>query len=116
IGGLHATAVPQEAMQHCDGVVTGEGEISWPGLLNDFRGNRLQPLYQSEGRQFDLAAAPLPRFDLLDASKYNRIPVQTQRGCPWRCDFCASSIALSPRFKVKPVASVLDECRRFWFR
>ncbi len=119
IGGLHVTAVPEEALQHCDTVVTGEGEMSWPQLLNDFRNNRPQRLYQPGERQFDLAAAPLPRFELLDPTKYNRLPVQTQRGCPWRCDFCASSIALSPRYKVKPVAKVIDEIRaikRIWPR
>jgi radical SAM superfamily enzyme YgiQ (UPF0313 family) len=109
IGGLHATAMPDEALRHVDTVVTGEGEISWPGLVDDFRHHRLQRLYQAGGRQFDLADAPLPRYDLLDPDKYNRIPVQTQRGCPWRCDFCASSITLSPRFKVKPVAKVIRE-------
>lgn len=119
LGGLHATALPQEALLHFDAVVTGEGEISWPQLLADFRDHRLQRLYEAGGRQFDLALAPLPRFDLLDPDKYNRIPVQTQRGCPWRCDFCASSIMLSPHYKVKPVAKVIAEIqaiKRIWKR
>jgi radical SAM superfamily enzyme YgiQ (UPF0313 family) len=119
IGGLHVSAQPEEALQYCDTVVTGEGEVSWPQLLDDFRNDRLQRLYRAGERQFDLADAPLPRFELLDPAKYNRIPVQTQRGCPWRCEFCASSTALSPRYKVKPVAKVIDEIRaikRIWPR
>ena len=45
----------------------------------------------------------MPRFDLLESDRYPRFTVQTQRGCPWRCEFCAASIRISPTFKVKPV-------------
>jgi radical SAM superfamily enzyme YgiQ (UPF0313 family) len=53
----------------------------------------------------------MPRFDLLDPAKYNRLTVQTSRGCPHRCEFCASSILLTNRYKVKPVAKVIAEIR-----
>lgn len=109
IGGLHASAVPQEVSEHCDAVVVGEGELVWPRLLEDFEAGRLQRLYRSTGVEFSLEDAPMPRFDLLDPERYNRITVQTQRGCPWRCDFCASSITLTPRYKIKPVAKVIAE-------
>jgi len=80
-------------------------------LLKDYAQGRLRRIYETGDRDFDLSLAPLPRFDLLTPEKYNRITIQTQRGCPWRCDFCASSIALSPRYKVKPVSRVLAEIR-----
>ena len=111
IGGLHVTALPHEALRHCDVVVVGEGELSWPELLDDFENGRLRRVYEPDGREFDLADAPLPRFDLLSPEKYNRLTVQTQRGCPWQCDFCASSIPLTPRYKVKPVSRVINEIR-----
>mgnify|MGYP000393793405 CR=1 FL=1 len=59
----------------------------------------------------------MPRFDLLDPEKYNLITVQTSRGCPHRCEFCASSALLSRHYKVKPVAKIMDEIRaikRIW--
>ena len=111
MGGLHATAVPQEALRHCDAVVVGEGELSWPRLLEDFEAGQMQRLYHSNGAEFNLDDAPMPRFDLLDPQRYNRLTVQTQRGCPWRCDFCASSITLTPRYKIKPVPKVIAEIR-----
>lgn len=111
IGGLHATARSREALEHCDSVVVGEGEVSWPRLLEDFEAGRLGGIYDSTGRDYDLAEAPIPRFDLLDPESRNRLTVQTQRGCPWRCEFCASSIQLTPRYKLKPVGKVVAEIR-----
>jgi radical SAM superfamily enzyme YgiQ (UPF0313 family) len=111
LGGLHVTARPDEAATHADAVVVGEGELGWPALLDDLRAGRLRPRYGSDGREFSLADAPMPRFDLLDMERYNRITVQTQRGCPWRCEFCAASIRLTPLYKIKPVAKVIGEIR-----
>ena len=69
--------------------MVGEGEIGWPEVLRDLPAGRLRRVYAADGREFDLADAPMPRFDLLDIERYNRLTVQTQRGCPWRCEFCA---------------------------
>jgi radical SAM superfamily enzyme YgiQ (UPF0313 family) len=109
IGGLHATAMPEEAAQPCDAVVVGEGEVVWADVLRDAEAGRMHGVYRATGREWDFAQAPMPRFDLLDVDRYNRITVQTSRGCPWRCEFCASSILLTSRFKVKPVAKVIAE-------
>lgn len=112
MGGLHVTAAPEEAMKHCDSIVIGEGENVWPALLDDFSRGNLKPIYQARDHgEFDLATAPMPRFDLLDPEKYNRITVQTSRGCPHKCEFCASSILLTPRYKLKPVEKVIAEIR-----
>jgi radical SAM superfamily enzyme YgiQ (UPF0313 family) len=112
LGGLHVTALPDEAARHADSVVLGEGELAWPRVLRDFENNRLQPRYDMRGRSFDLAASPVPRFELLDISRYNRLTVQTQRGCPFNCEFCAASIRLAPGFKIKPVPRVMADLRR----
>ncbi|MEO5618623.1 MAG: cobalamin-dependent protein, partial [Candidatus Eisenbacteria bacterium] len=108
LGGLHVSMLPGEASAHGATVVVGEAEPLWPLVIEDFRAGRLAAEYRSsEGSWFDLADAPMPRFDLLDPERYNRITVQTSRGCPHRCDFCASSILLTPKYAVKPVAKVL---------
>lgn len=118
LGGLHVTAMPAEAMEHADAVVVGEGELGWADLVADLQAGRpLRPRYDPDGREFDLADSPMPRYDLLDIERYNRLTVQTQRGCPWRCEFCAASIRLTPRYKVKPVGRVLaeiHEIKRHW--
>jgi radical SAM superfamily enzyme YgiQ (UPF0313 family) len=112
MGGLHVTSLPEEAREHCTSVVVGEGEPAWPEVLDDFERGQLKPIYvQSPRGQYDFREAPVPRFDLLEPAKYNRITVQTSRGCPHKCDFCASSILLTPRYKLKPVGKVLAEIR-----
>src|SRR5215471_18544280 len=118
MGGITVSSLPEETRAHCTSVVVGEGEPLWPEVLNDFEKGNLKPFYiQSPRGQFDLAEAPMPRFDLLDPDKYNRITVQTSRGCPHQCEFCASSILLTPRYKVKPVEKVIAEIhaiKRIW--
>lgn len=110
MGGITATSLREQAKEHCTSVVIGEGELLWPELLADFERGDLKPFYVTN-REFDLINAPMPRFDLLDPEKYNRITVQTSRGCPHKCEFCASSILLTPRYKVKPVEKVITEIR-----
>ena len=118
MGGLHVTSMPKEAREHCTSAIVGEGEPLWAHMLADFDRGDLQPFYRSATPGlFDLATAPMPRFDLLDPEKYNRITVQTSRGCPHKCEFCASSILLTQRYKLKPVEKVIAEIhaiKRIW--
>jgi radical SAM superfamily enzyme YgiQ (UPF0313 family) len=110
MGGLHVTSLPEEAIKYCSTIVIGEGEPLWPKVLADFEKGKMEKFYvQNIPGNYDLQEAPVPRFDLLDPDKYNRITVQTSRGCPWKCEFCASSIILSNRYKLKPVAKVIEE-------
>jgi radical SAM superfamily enzyme YgiQ (UPF0313 family) len=112
MGGITVSSLPEEAGDHCTSVVVGEGEPLWPEVLRDFENGCLKPFYaQSPPGRFDLRAAPMPRFNLLAPDKYNRLTVQTSRGCPHKCEFCASSILLTPLYKLKPVEKVIAEIR-----
>ena len=121
IGGLHASAMPNETMKFADSVIQGEGELIWETLLTDFENNNLQPLYSSLiGRKhiFHLHQAKVPRYDLLDIKKYNRLTIQTTRGCPLHCNFCASSRTIST-YKKKPIEAIereLDKIFEIWSR
>ncbi len=118
IGGLHVTSLPEEAAEHCDAVVVGEGEPVWLEVLKDAESGSLRQFYRPTGR-FDLAEAPVPSFEMLDMPKYNRLTVQASRGCPMRCEFCASSVLLTDRYVQKPAELVLAEIDvicRLWRR
>ena len=112
LGGLHVTACPSEALTHADGIVIGEGEPVWPQLIHDLQNQQLQSVYDARNSTFNLGFAPMPKFELLDVDRYNRITVQTARGCPFDCEFCAASIRLSPKYRVKPVKKVIGEIQR----
>jgi len=111
LGGLHCTLVPEEAAAHADAVVVGEGELLWPRVLDDWKRGSLQPMYRNGSfKDVDLAHAPLPRYDLLDVTRYNRTPIQTARGCHLDCEFCAAS-KIFGGYKRKPIANVARELR-----
>lgn len=109
MGGLHVTSVPGEPGRVGASVVIGEGECVWEEILEDVEAGDMKGIYDARDRSFDLAEAPMPAYELLDLERYNRITVQTSRGCPWKCSFCASSILLTSRYKQKPIAKVLAE-------
>ena len=117
IGGLHATVRPEEARAHADHVFVGEAEETWPEFVEDLRLRRPKAVYDARGRVFPLERAPLPRYDLLDPARYNRLTVQTTRSCPHRCTFCASGVLLRGPYRKKPVELVhrdLAEVVRLW--
>jgi len=109
LGGLHVTMLPYEASMHADAILIGEAESVWNEVITDLKAGDLKPRYDARDKTFDFANSPMPRFELLDISKYNRLTVQTQRGCPFDCEFCGASIRLNPRFRTKPIDRVLAE-------
>lgn len=119
MGGLHASMEPREASTHCDSILIGEGEAYWKEMIQDAERGELKPFYGSLDNQFDLRESPVPAYSLLKPEHYNRITIQTARGCPWRCDFCASSILLSRAYRQKPIELVLRDIaaiKSIWHR
>ena len=120
MGGLHVSVLPEEARQHADYVIVGEGERAWPAIVNDVvQGQDFGVHGGSSGvvmnaKHFgpvDVSRLPVPRYDLLRGRPYNRFTVQTSRGCPWRCDFCASTVMLAQRYRKRPVNDVIRDIR-----
>jgi len=112
MGGLHVTVQPEEALEHADYVFLGEGEQIWPAAVNAIeQGNSPRIWNANDFPPIDIQSLPLPRYDLLGNRSYSRFPVQTTRGCPWRCDFCASNVMLNQPYRKRPVADVIRDIR-----
>jgi radical SAM superfamily enzyme YgiQ (UPF0313 family) len=112
MGGLHVSALPDEALEHADWVVVGEGENTWPEVVRRAAaGERGGLLRASDHEPVHIAQLPVPRYDLLEDRPYNRFTLQTTRGCPWRCDFCASTVMLGRPYRKRPISQVLRDLR-----
>lgn len=112
MGGLHVSVLPDEARQHADYVVVGEGENTWPAVVDAAAHGAPPGIFKSTDYEpVDVAKLPVPRYDLLGNRPYNRYTVQTTRGCPWRCDFCASTVMLRQPYRRRPVEHVARDIR-----
>lgn len=108
IGGIHATIFPDEAMQHADTVLAGEGEDTVVRFLQDYQNGCVKSFYRSEGF-IDLTKSPTPRYDLLNPSLYKSYSIQTTRGCPRTCSYCTLPVMYGGKYRHKTVEQVLEE-------
>jgi radical SAM superfamily enzyme YgiQ (UPF0313 family) len=109
MGGVHASMLPEEALQHVDAVLVGEAEEVWPDLIEDLRKGQLKRIYQGNGF-VDSSKLPLPRRELLNEKFYFPLkPLETTRGCPHRCDFCGVSKFFGFRYRNRPISEIERE-------
>lgn len=109
-GGIHASVMPEEAINYGDAVVIGEAEGSWSNLLEDFKHNTLKRFYQS--REPDLSRVPLPKRD----SRIDRSVLgikwpgfYTTKGCPYDCEFCSVSSVYGRKIRTLPIPLVIKD-------
>lgn len=138
-GGEHVTALPEFVLRDCpeiDFVITGEAELTflhfvhsvYHGLSTDdipgcsyidaadrFVGNDLS-------RRIEVIdELPQPAWHLckvenyfidhwtMGVSKGRNMPILATRGCPYQCTFCSNPTMWTTRYKMRDVASVVDE-------
>ena len=111
LGGIHPTALPDEAKEHADAVVIGEAERIWRKLIEDFRAGHLKDFYQQEGFT-DPIEIPRPRREILPKRGYFPLDVvQVSRGCPFRCEFCSVRKFFGGTYRFRPMGDIVEEVR-----
>lgn len=111
-GGIAASlAKPEWCLEHADALVLGEAEETWPTVIADFEGGRLQPIYRMPRRP-PIDQLPEPRYDLMSAKKLGRWrPVQATRGCPFTCTYCSITAFFEQGYRKRPVDQVVRDVR-----
>jgi radical SAM superfamily enzyme YgiQ (UPF0313 family) len=106
MGGVHPSLLPDEALEHADAVVVGEAEGVWEQILEDIEADKLQRIYHEPAPDLnryipkDFSTLPPKRF-------FNLVPLQTTRGCPYKCDFCCVADIYGKKIKHIPVQNVV---------
>lgn len=106
MGGVHASILPNEALQYCDIVVKGEGEIAMLKIIEEgIKSGMVQVPYIK-----DIDTVPPPARHLMQVEFYlkvrdrigysflnfaergkNTASILSCRGCPYNCAFCHNS-------------------------
>ncbi len=106
--GLHASALPNEALKHADTVLLGRGECNWLDLLKDVEKKNIQKIYPPKSYDTKNCFIPstnvaLPGFILMGA-------IEATRGCPYQCHFCPEgNTPNGNQFYTRPIEEVIEE-------
>ncbi len=106
IGGIHASMLPEEALNYVDTVAIGEAESTWPKIIEDFEKGNLKRIYREDSSAgTEISGA---RHDLFHP-KYVFGSIQTARGCPMDCNFCSVTTFNGGKYRQRDIEDVLDE-------
>lgn len=111
-GGPHASIFPEETLQYGDAVVTGDAELVWGQLIDDYAAGKLQQCYRG-GRVPGDAFTPA-RWDLMDLDRYLVASVQTVRGCPKQCSFCSVWVQDGRAPRLRTNDAIIEELKQLY--
>jgi radical SAM superfamily enzyme YgiQ (UPF0313 family) len=127
MGGPHVSFLPEEALEHCDYVIRGEGERSLPSLLEALEHGK--PLcnikgisYKQNGQivntelaeyECDLDAFPSPDYSLVVGwgDKQPVASIATSRGCPFACKFCSVIQMFGRKIRFHSIDRIISEIK-----
>jgi len=135
-GGIHPSILPEQTVNHpyVDIVVSGEGEIAFrdfvhflvegksyahiPGLWTKKNGKPFGSTPEVIPDINKLPPIPYSLIQIKDYITYDRegrrkFPIQTSRGCPYRCIFCHQTGKYRKRWRAFDVTKVFEEIKMF---
>ncbi len=108
VGGPWASTEPEAVLEDADHVLVGEAEEAFADIAIALQNGTAKRLYTIVDKP-DMTRSPMPRFDLLNLSKYTSMPVQFSRGCPFQCEFCDIITIYGRKPRAKDPAQILGE-------
>ena len=114
LGGIYATLCTEHARKHskADLVVAGSGFKDLNKIVKDYTYFDMGFEYSVNNPYF-LDDLPYPALDLQHKIVY--APILTSIGCPFSCDYCASSY-LVPKFYQRSPESVFNEIEHWYYK
>lgn len=132
MGGPHVTFLADEALQHADFVIRGEGEQTLMAFIDAWeKGGGFSGIpnlsFRENGRTIhnalrpfvkNLDEIPFPDLSLLKPTRkgirgLSSIPVQTSRGCPFDCSFCSVTGMFGKKYRFRSTENIIEELRRY---
>ncbi len=125
MGGTHVTFRPADALDVCDYVVLGEGEITFSELCRILEESgdveKVKGIVFREGDEIittearplieALDSIPFPKYRLFPMDKYRIMSVTTSRGCKFSCIYCAARKFWRGKVRFRSIKNVVTELR-----
>ena len=114
-GGISAMLHAEETMPHADSIFLGEVEGRMPGVLEDFRKNALQKVYNFMAKPPEMNLIGPANRSILKKDHYYHKGFRmvdlfhASRGCIYDCYPCAVRFLGGRRFRPRPIDRVVEE-------
>lgn len=116
LGGPEVSHLPLRVdLREADYLIQGEGEMAFAALCRAIMARQppRERIIQAEPMAVDTLASAYPFYTEEDLA-HRLIYVEASRGCPFRCEFCLSSI--DPRVRPFAIDWFLNEMETLWQR
>lgn len=120
LGGCGFSLMPGEIVEYT-GVTTGikgEGEEALPYLLEKIKRKEKLPPVFTFPREVNLRISPSPKRGWVDNLRYFKEggmgAVETKRGCPENCIYCADPLIKGKKSRVRPPSVVVEEIKSLY--
>ena len=130
IGGVHASALPDETIKekNIDVLVYGEGELTMLELVSGKALKDITGIYYKEGGEIiknpprglvkDIDIFPYPLYEDLPIEKYGTeffgatLGIVSSRGCPHRCVYCAANTVHKRQYRKRSIENIIGEIEK----